>query len=208
LCERKRLDHGGKFLIRIREKERSARTSGSFRFVVLLSVSLPLYRMPMLLARRGIRRGLFCRFDTVSPWRQLKGYRVSYDRRRRLSPAAGIIKLKSHCTAALRGRAAINVTFIVQRNVTGQPASGNYSPSLVAHSSLPVLRAAHSPRKSKISRRMTSRYATIKRVSLTSNRDFIIVPFIADDIRSLYLSNIIFDENTANFRRSKLISQN
>lgn len=52
---------------------------------------------------------------------------MSYDRRRRLSPAAGIIKLKSHCAAALRGRAAINVTFIVQRNVTGQPASGNYS---------------------------------------------------------------------------------
>jgi len=170
-------------------------------------VGLPLYRMPMLLARRGIRRGLFCRFDTVSPWRQLKGYRVSYDRRRRLSPAAGIIKLKSHCTAALRGRAAINVTFIVQRNVTGQAASGNYSPSLVAHSSLLVLRAAHSPRKSKISRRMTSWYA-IKRVSLTSNRDFIIVPFIADDIRSLYLSNIIFDENTANLQRSKLILQN
>lgn len=52
---------------------------------------------------------------------------MSYDRRRRLSPAAGIIKLKSHCAAALRDRAAINVTFIVQRNVTGQPASGNYS---------------------------------------------------------------------------------
>lgn len=110
-----------------KEKEKkSARTSGGLRSIALLSVGLPLYRTPMLFAWRGIRQGLFCRFDTVSPWRQLKGYRVSYDRRRRLSPAAGIIKLKSHCAAALRGRAAINVTFIVQRNVTGQLAD-NYS---------------------------------------------------------------------------------
>lgn len=75
---------------------------------------------------------------------------MSYDRRRWLSPAAGIIKLKSHCAAALRGRAAINVTFIVQRNVTGQPATGNSRLRSSRTRRCPCYEA-RLPRKSKIS---------------------------------------------------------
>lgn len=147
----------------------------------------------MLLARRGIRQGLFCRFDTVSPWRQLKGYRVSYDRRRRLSPAAGIIKLKSHCVPRHYAAAQQSTLLLSFRETLPVSWPRVTTRALVAYSSLPVLRATRSPRKSEISRRMTSRYATIKRVSSASNRDFI-VPFIADDIRNSYLSNIIFKE--------------
>jgi len=116
---------------RKREEEHANFRQSAFRRVIIGEFT-SISNAPMLLARKGIRRGLFCRFDTVSPWRQLKGYRVSYDRRQRLSPAAGIIKLKSHCAAVLRGCAAINVTFIVQRNVTGQPATSNYLRVFVA----------------------------------------------------------------------------
>lgn len=117
---KRKVDRDDTQFVSEKEKERRRKLPAVRIQIALLSAGLPLYRAPMLLARRRIRRGLFCRFDTVSPWRQLKGYRVSYDRRRRLSPAAGIIKLKSYCAAALRGRAAINhPPFIVQRNVTG-----------------------------------------------------------------------------------------
>lgn len=101
--------------IRIREREKeNAQASCYSHSVALLSAGFTsISGADATRTRRGIRRGLFCRFDTVSPWRQLKGYRVSYDRRRRLSPAAGIIKLKSHCAAALRSAAAQQSTFLL-----------------------------------------------------------------------------------------------
>lgn len=56
-------------------------------------------------------------WHSFQPWSQLKRHRVNYARPRRLSAAAGTIKLKSHCaTALLRRRSNQRCSFIVQRN--------------------------------------------------------------------------------------------